>query len=122
MAKHYTHQDVKLRGKLRTAARGMRHEPTPAEGLLWQRLRGRQLSGLKFNRQHPIDRFIVDFYCPGAALVIEVDGDVHQKQVEADHEKEEFLNGLSFRVIRFTNSQVLNEIDQVLQLIRGCLP
>lgn len=73
MVKHYPHQDKKLREKLRTVARQMRREPTPAEDLLWQRLRARQLSGFRFHRQHSIDRFIVDFLCPKAALVIEVD-------------------------------------------------
>lgn len=62
-----------------------------------------------------IDRFIVDFVCPKHALVIEVDGDVHRQQVEADQEREEILNRLGFRVIRFTNAQVLDHTDRVLQ-------
>ena len=101
MVKHYTHQDKELRGKLRSLARQMRRRPTPAEDLLWKRLRGCQLARFKFYRQHPIDRFIVDFYCPAAALVVEVDGDVHRQQVEADQEREQVLSELGFRVIRF---------------------
>lgn len=98
-------------------ARQMRHEPTLAETLLWNRLRDHQLCGYKFNRQQLIDRFIVDFYCPDACLIIEVDGDVHAQQVEADREREQILTGLGFRMIRFTNTQVLCHTDQVLHEI-----
>ncbi len=121
MGKHYPRQEPRLRGKLRTAARQMRHEPTPAEDLLWQRLRGRQLSGRKFHRQFSIDRFIVDFFSSSAALIIEVDGEVHRQQVEADKERQQILTALGFRVIRFTNAQVLDLTDQVLQEIRDAL-
>jgi very-short-patch-repair endonuclease len=121
MAKHFPHQDEKLRGKLRIVARQMRHEPTLAENLLWHRLRAFRLSGYKFRRQYAIDRFIVDFYCPGTGLIIEVDGEVHRQQVEADQEREQVLTGLGFRVIRFTNAQVLGQTDQVLQQILDAL-
>lgn len=121
MVKHYPLQDPKLRGKLRTIARRMRHEPTPAEDLLWQRLRNRQLCGYRFYRQHAIDRFIVDFVCPKAAVVIEVDGEVHQQQVEADQEREYILRGLGYRVIRFTNTQILGQTDKILQQILDAL-
>jgi very-short-patch-repair endonuclease len=117
MVKHYPRQDTQLRGKLRTVAREMRQEPTPVENLFWQRIRARQLCGHRFHRQHSIDRFIVDFVCSKAALVIEVDGDVHRQQVEADQEREDILNRLGFRVTRFTNPQVPEQTDQVLQQI-----
>jgi very-short-patch-repair endonuclease len=121
MVKHIPRQNPVLRGKLRTIARQMRNEPTAAEDALWQRLRGRQLAGYKFHRQHSIDRFIVDFYCASAALVIEVDGDVHVQQVEDDQEREELLNRLGFRFIRFSNKQVLTDIDQLLQIVHAAL-
>ena len=121
MTKHYPRQDPQLRGKLRVVARQMRHEPTPAEDLLWQRLRGSQLNGYKFRRQYSIDRFIVDFYCPSAALIIEVDGEVHQQQVEADQEREQGLMELGFRILRFTNAQVLGQTEQVLQQVLDSL-
>jgi very-short-patch-repair endonuclease len=98
----------------------MRKEPTLAEDLLWQRLRAFRLCG-HFRRQHSIDRFIVDFYCPGTGLIIEVDGEVHRQQVEADQEREQVLAELGFRVIRFTNAQVLGQTDQVLQQIFDAL-
>src|SRR5690349_14827718 len=107
MPKHFPPQDAKLRGKLRIVARQMRHEPTLAEDLLWQRLRVFRLNGYKFRRQYSIDRFVVDFYCPGTGLIIEVDGEVHRQQVEADQEREHILAELGFQVIRFTNAQVI---------------
>ena len=121
MVKHFPRQEPRLRGKLRTVARQMRHEPTPSEAVLWERLRGRQLSGHKFHRQYSIDRFIVDFICTSLALIIEVDGEVHQQQVEADQEREQILTELGFRVLRFTNAQVLEQTDQVLQEILTAL-
>jgi very-short-patch-repair endonuclease len=117
MVKHHPCQDPGLRRQLRIAARQMRHEPTQAENDLWQRLRNRQLSGYKFHRQYSIDRFIVDFTCLSAALVIEVDGDVHRQQVEADQEREQTLTDLGFHVLRFTNDQVIHQVDGVLQQI-----
>ena len=99
----------------------MRKEPTPSEALLWHRLRKRQLRGYKFRRHHPVERFIVDFCCPRAALIIEIDSEVHQNQIESDLEREQILTGLGYRVIRFTNVQVLNQTDHVLQTIGEAL-
>jgi very-short-patch-repair endonuclease len=88
--------------KLRPLAREMRHAPTPAEDMLWQHLRRHQL-GMQFRRQHGIGQFIVDFYCRQAKLVIEVDGAIHQYTGEEDAVRQEFIESLGFRVIRFTN-------------------
>lgn len=121
MGKRFPRQDARLKNKLQFAARGMRREPTQAEHFLWQRLRGRQLGGYKFHRQYPIDRFIVDFYCAKAGLIVEVDGNIHQQQIEADQERKEMLNHLGFRVIRFTNVQVLEQTGLVLQHILDIL-
>ena len=99
----------------------MRHEPTPAEAWLWQRLRNRQLCGHRFHRQYTIGQYIVDFYCPGATLIIEVDGAIYKQQKEADQEREQFLIQTGFRVIRFTNAQVLEQTDQVLHEILKAL-
>ncbi len=99
----------------------MRHEPTPAEDLLWQKLRNRQLFGFKFHRQYSIDRYIVDFICCQVWLIVEVDGEVHQKQVEADEEREQELKMLRFRVIRFTNDQIIGQTEQVLEIIQDAL-
>ena len=97
----------------------MRKNPTQAEKLLWQKLRAKQVAGLRFRRQHPIGSFIVDFYCAESRLVIEVDGLIHDRPGYDEHDiqRQEFLEGLGLRVIRFTNAEVLNSTDSVLSKI-----
>jgi len=107
--------------KLKPLAREMRRAPTPTEDMLWQRLRNRQISGAKFRRQHTIDRFIVDFYCHEARLVIEVDGDMHQYTQEADTVRQQFLECGGLRVLRFRNDQIVHQLDRVLATIRTAL-
>ncbi len=99
------------------AARELRQPQTPAEVKLWSRLRNHQLDGLKFRRQHPIDRFIIDFYCAEARLCIEIDGDSHADQVDYDQARTEYLNERGCHVIRFTNREVFNQYEAVLQAI-----
>lgn len=96
----------------------MRRQPTPAEALLWQELRAGKLEGLKFRRQHALGRFIVDFYCVRAALVVEVDGPVHEDQVEADAERDAHLESLGLIVIRFSNHEVMTMMDSVRARIK----
>ncbi len=100
-------------------AREMRHPLTRAEALLWARIRDRQLGGFKFRRQHPIDRFIVDFYCPEHRLIIEVDGPSHTspEQIEYDKARTEWLNDNGYQLIRFWNEQVYDSIEPVLESI-----
>ncbi len=100
------------------AARLHRKQPTPTEEILWQALRGRQLAGLKFRRQQPLSQFIVDFLCAERHLIVEVDGAIHEDQIEYDVERTAYLNSLGYQVIRFTNEQVINDLDFVLQAIR----
>ncbi|WP_262904630.1 endonuclease domain-containing protein [Hymenobacter lucidus] len=101
----------------------MRHEPTPAEELLWQRLRGNQL-GVKFRRQHSIDRFIADFVCLPHKLIVELDGAGHLEPNQAEYDKGRsgILAELGFHVLRFANDQALNETEKVLQAIKANLP
>ncbi len=99
------------------AARELRQPQTPAEIKLWARLRDRQLAGYKFRRQHPIGRFIVDFYCAEHQLVIEIDGDSHAEQVEYDQARTQWLNEEGYRVIRFSNREVFNQLEAVLEAI-----
>ena len=89
---------------------------TPAEHVLWRRLRNRQL-GYKFRRQHPIGRFIVDLTCAESKLAIEVDGDSHAEQVKYDAERTAWLAEQGVRVIRFSNRQVHRQIEAVLAAI-----
>lgn len=72
------------------------------------------MAGHKFRRQHPIDRFIVDFCCPEARLVVEVDGPIHQETQEEDLQRQKLLEELNMKVIRFTNTEVIGKLDQVL--------
>jgi very-short-patch-repair endonuclease len=112
---------VRFRGnsiEVQTAARAMRREPTIAEDRLWQALRGEAL-GVRFRRQHPVGRFILDFWCPAARLVVEVDGDIHDLQKERDAARTEALAGFDYHVIRFRNSEVMDDLPDVLQRIRA---
>lgn len=96
------------------AARSLRKNLTPAEAQLWSALRGRQLAGLKFRRQHPVGQFIVDFYCPSCKLVIEVDGDIHTQQQVYDEARTQHLQSFGYRVLRFSNEEVLSDLQTVL--------
>ena len=98
-------------------ARELRQPQTAAEQKLWSALRNRQLGGFKFRRQHPIDRFIVDFYCHECALVVEVDGDSHVSQIEYDEARTEWLNDRGYNVVRFTNLEVQRQLPAVLEAI-----
>jgi len=102
------------------AARDLRQNQTEAEELLWKLLRNRQLHGYKFRRQHPIKPgFVLDFYCAGEKLAIEVDGSIHDKEEQkaADEERTEILNQKGIRVIRFRNEDVLEDTESVLKEI-----
>lgn len=105
---------------LRSNARCHRYEPTVAEIRLWECLRGKRL-GVKFRRQHVIQDFIVDFVCLDEMLIIEVDGEYHlpQEQQEEDQKRTAILQQLGYRVIRFTNDEVLFKIDEVLDNIKS---
>jgi very-short-patch-repair endonuclease len=98
-------------------ARRFRQEPTNAEEVLWQMLRDRQLRGIKFRRQTPMGRFILDFYGPAARLVIELDGAVHDQQQERDAARTAELEVRGFRVIRFRNEEVFQALPSVLDRI-----
>ena len=91
--------------------RELRNRPTEAEHLLWYQLRGAQLDGRKFRRQHGIGPYIVDFYCPEEKLVIELDGDIHDEpEVKArDVIREAYLVGEGLKVLRFGNEQALGD-------------
>jgi len=93
----------------------MRAEPTPFEDKLWQWLRNRQLERLKFSRQIVLNGFICDFVCRDRTLVIEVDGETHDRAQDAD--RDHALGRLGYLVLRFTNSEVAGNIEGVLQAI-----
>ena len=103
--------------EIERAARDLRHRLTRAEALLWKALRNRQLGGLRWRSQHPIGRFIVDFYCPSCKLVIEVDGQLHEYQHEYDSARTEHLEQYGYTVIRFSNEEIATNLKEVLATI-----
>ena len=101
---------------LTALARENRKNPTSAEAKIWREvLRMRQLAQYKFLRQKPIGGYIVDFYCSELQLVIEIDGDSHAETAEYDLERTRFLNALGLQVIRYTNNEVLGNIDGIYE-------
>ena len=105
---------------LRPRAQWMRREPTDAEALLWQRLRRRHL-GVRFRRQVVIGRFIADFYCAVARLIIEVDGAVHEARHDIDAERDRLLQANGLRILRVRNEDVIDDLDAVIEIIRTAL-
>ena len=104
------------RGKLELA-KELRRSMTAEESVLWERLRGNRLNGLHFRRQQVIEGFIVDFYCHDGALVVEVDGAVHDGQVEEDRARDEVFRGLGLKVLRVRNEEVAQDVEGVLKKI-----
>ncbi len=99
---------------LTARARENRKNPTPAEKKLWYEvLQNGRLSGFKFIRQKPLDEFIVDFYCASLMLAIEIDGDSHAEQAGYDEYRTHKLNALGVRVLRYTNADVMNNLEGV---------
>ena len=99
-------------GKLYQYGRELRQESTRAEKLLCEKLRNRKLNGLKFRRQHPLDKLFVDFYCNEKKLVIESDGRIHDEKLKKDYDEARtaMLAGLNVVVLRFQNEEVINNI------------
>src|SRR5262249_1625261 len=100
-------------------ARDLRTNQTPAEDLLWQLLRDRQMMGFKFQRQHQCGEYGADFYCHEARLVIECDGSVHDsnEQWQHDQNRDAYMTSRGLRVLRFRNDQILQDTEEVLRQI-----
>lgn len=107
------------KGKIFENAKTLRQTSTEAEEILWHEIRNRKLNGMKFRRQHPIDKWIADFYCHEKKLVIELDGSVHNEKEIAEYDagREKDLKELGFNVIRFRNDEVILNINEVLKSI-----
>jgi len=99
----------------------LRKEPTPAERKLWAYLRGNKLNDVNFRRQHAFGNFIVDFVSVKKKLVIELDGSQHLEQEEYDVERTKYLELLGYKVIRFWNNDVMNDIEGVVRVIELAL-
>ena len=103
-------------------AKRLRTDMTAAEARLWYHLRAKRLSGVKFRRQAVIGPFIADFTCRAAMLVIEIDGDTHGSTAEYDTERTVYLEQQGWHVIRFTNTDVMHNLEAVLSSIGQRLP
>jgi len=101
-------------------AKELRYEMTPAEKVLWNELRANKL-GIHFRRQQVIAGFIVDFYCHKVALVIEVDGDIHDLQKEDDAERDKALSKMGLKIVRFRNEDVIKDLPAVVGRIRSLI-
>lgn len=99
-------------------ARRLRKEMSLPEVLLWQRLRGRA-GGVKFRRQHPLAGYVVDFYCPKARLIVEIDGEAHNRRNRParDAKRDAILAGHGFRILRISAAQILADVDAVAETL-----
>jgi very-short-patch-repair endonuclease len=110
---------------LTSRAKQLRKDSTEAERKLWQKLKSKQLAGLKFRRQQPIGRYIVDFVSFEKRLVIELDGSQHASNNQKDHDRlrDGWLRGEGYRVLRFWNKQALDDIETIWEEIGSyCTP
>lgn len=119
---HYHTNDASTYQLLCQNAKYNRKHPTEAEALLWESLRGKQL-GVRFRRQHPVYDYIPDFVCLSLNLIIEVDGDYHlaEEQQLSDRERDTYLQHFGFHIIRFSNEEVLQNLDKVLNKIKTAM-
>lgn len=106
---------------LKERRRNLRNNPTLTETLLWEKLSNKQLDGFKFRRQHSINHYIVDFYCPVLKLIIEVDGEIHDhpKNKTNDRLRDLELAELGFHILRFRNKEIESNIEVVIERIQN---
>lgn len=104
--------------KLINKARSLRQRATKPEQILWLRIRNRQIDNAKFRRQFPIPPFIADFACVDKKLIIEIDGETHVSQTNYDQDRTSILNQHGYTVLRFTNNEIMRNIEGVLIIIR----
>jgi very-short-patch-repair endonuclease len=104
---------------LKHSSRELRRNMTDAERLLWSRIRGKQLKGYQFYRQKTIDNYIVDFYCPKANLIIEVDGSQHYilEGKEKDRKRDNYIASIGIKVLRFSDKDIFENINGVIERI-----
>ena len=117
MENYIPHHPAKLPEDLRTWAREMRGSMTDAEALLWRLLRNRRIAGAKFRRQHPLGRYILDYYCLEKKLCIELDGGQHGEATGYDKRRDDWLHDQGISVLRFWNNQMLAETEAVIEVI-----
>lgn len=94
---------------------------TPSERILWEELKMKKVGGFKFRNQHPIYRYILDFYCHEKKLAIEIDGDIHKSRLDYDQYRDNYLESIGIITLRFRNEEVVNDVEYVLAEIKKYL-
>ena len=107
--------------KIIARAKELHRNMSPAEAELWKHLRAHRMGAVHFRNQHAIGNYIVDFCAPRKKLIIELDGSQHLEHAEYDEERTKYLEAQGYRVLRFWNNDVINNIDSVLQVIWNAL-
>ncbi len=102
-------------------AQELRVNMTPTEKLLWDRIKEKQIEGYKFRRQHPVYRYILDFYCAEKNFAIEIDGGVHDDSKEYDKYRDQLLESLGIKTLRIKDDEVIRNIDTVIEQIKNVL-
>ena len=113
---------IRYRNSLTFMSQKNRTKPTKAEKIMWDEILSRDKTGYRFLRQKPIDRFIIDFYCPKLLLAIEIDGESHDNKKGTDEMRDKFLKQIGITTIRFTNEEVINNIEIVKKIIDEIIP
>ncbi|HOZ81245.1 MAG TPA: endonuclease domain-containing protein [Candidatus Woesebacteria bacterium] len=109
----YPHQNIKYLKELTIVAKKNRHFPTEAEKLIWQEVLRYKKTGYKFSRQKPIFKYVLDFYCSELSLAIEIDGNSHLSKIKFDNFRDHYLSLIGIETIRFTNEEILLNINGV---------
>ena len=107
-----------MKSRLTRLAKNLRKQSTDAEALLWNKLKGRQLGGIKLRRQQPIDDYIVDFVTFEKGIIIELDGGQHAENKSKDLQRDKFFAQNGYKVLRFWNNDVLENAEGVMEVIR----
>jgi very-short-patch-repair endonuclease len=115
--------EIYNRRELKYRRQELRNNMPPAEVILWQRLRGKQLLGYKFRRQYSVGPYVLDFYCPTLRLAIELDGDSHfwDGAKQKDRERDEYIRGCGIHVLRFLNPDVYENLEGLLEVLVGAM-
>jgi len=115
------HGNVNYYKELKELSRRNRNKPTESEEIIWKEVLMKKKTGFRFLRQKPINRFILDFYCSELNLAIEIDGSSHDAKKGVDRERDLFMQQIGIKTIRFSNNEVLNEINKVKRTLEKCL-
>ena len=115
------HGNINYYKELKELSRRNRNKPTESEEIIWKEVLMKKKTGFRFLRQKPINRFILDFYCSELNLAIEIDGSSHDAKKGIDRERDMFMQQIGIKTIRFSNNEVINEINKVKKTLEKCI-